>query len=552
MMRARWARAPRRSGAPALGAALLAVALGGGAGAGASAGAGAGEPSGLALAAAGSVDEELERWDLARAAEMVETMRGAFAGDAAFAYAEGRLEFFRGDYPAALDRLEVAARAPGAPRYFEEARALAASAKAATADLVTVPSKDGTVIFRVAERDRVLVPYAEEAFARIVATVNDRLGFRPATPVHVEFLPEVERLSAMTGLSVAAIHTSGTIAICKFARLMVTSPRALLHGYEWIDTLSHEYVHYAVNHLSGATVPIWLHEGLAKYLERAWREGGAAPATPRLPASMEHLLAVALKKGTLIPFEKMHPSMALLPSQEEAALAFAEVFTVVDYIVGRAGWDGTRTLLGEMRSGATVEDAVADVTGVPFKKLLTDWKAGLYHKGFRTHPGHVDRGLSFRDPGAADSDEEKPALGEIKSDKARKFLRLGELLREEGKVVAAAMELEKAHAADDGVGPTIALKLGRASLDVGKPARAVEVVTPLLALYPEMVGVHVVLGRARHALGQEDEAVAELTEALRINPFDPSVHKDLLSAYEALGRDGEAARERDVLALLKR
>jgi hypothetical protein len=575
------ARAPARAGARVLGLALV-LALGVAAGsrpgamalaapavppAAAAAAAAGTEPGPIALAAAAQVDTALEAWDIARAAVLVEKMRSTFAGDPTFAYAEGRLLFFQGDYDGAAERLAVAARAPGAPSYFGDAYDRARLTRAATKDLDVVPSRDGRVVFRVSKADRVLVPYAEEAFARIVDAVSARLGFTPTAPVRVEFVPEVERLSAMTGLAVEAIHTSGTIAICKFDKLMVTSPRALLYGYGWLDTVAHEYVHYAVNHLTGATVPIWLHEGLAKYLEQAWRlppgpDGAAAPS--KLPPAMEHLLAVALRTGKLIPFEKMHPSMALLPSQEEAALAFAEVFTMVDFLVARAGWDGVRGMLGDVGAGTDVEDAVAAAAHLPFKKVLADWKAGLRGKGLRVYPGLVARGLAFRaeDDAAggagaaaakdgADKGEEKPLLGEIKSDKARKHLRLGELLRGEGKMVAAVIELEKAHSADAGSGPTIALKLGRAYLDVGRPERAVAVVEPLVALYPEMVGVHVVLGRGKHALGDEAAAVEHLTEALRINPFDPGVHRALAEAYEKLGRAAEAERERTVLTLLR-
>ena len=43
---------------------------------------------------------------------------------------------------------------------------------------------------------------------------------------------------------------SGTIAICKYNKLMFTSPKAMLRGYEWLDTLSHEYVHFVISVIS--------------------------------------------------------------------------------------------------------------------------------------------------------------------------------------------------------------------------------------------------------------------------------------------------------------
>src|SRR5690606_21850179 len=131
-------------------------------------------------------------------------------------------------------------------------------------------------------------------------------------------------LANVSTLTVQEIETSGTIALCKFNRLMVTSPKALARGYSWLDTLAHELIHLVISEKSKNTVPIWLHEGLAKYSESLWRDG--VPGLALDPAS-ENLLASAVKKNDLVTFEQMHPSMAKLPSQEKTALAFAEVFT---------------------------------------------------------------------------------------------------------------------------------------------------------------------------------------------------------------------------------
>ena len=49
-------------------------------------------------------------------------------------------------------------------------------------------------------------------------------------------------------------------------------------------------------------------------------------------------LAQAVLKDKLITFERMHPSIALLPSQEDAALAFAQVSTFVQAFYGTPGF----------------------------------------------------------------------------------------------------------------------------------------------------------------------------------------------------------------------
>jgi hypothetical protein len=85
---------------------------------------------------------------------------------------------------------------------------------------------------------------------------------------------------------------------------MVTSPRALATGYPWLDTINHEFVHYAVSALTRDRAPVWLQEGLAKFLERRWRE----PAGGRIPPALETLLAKALRTGKLISFEAPSPT----------------------------------------------------------------------------------------------------------------------------------------------------------------------------------------------------------------------------------------------------
>src|SRR4029078_8813791 len=127
-------------------------------------------------------------------------------------------------------------------------------------------------------------------------------------------------------------------------KLMVTSPKGVVRGYDWLDTLAHEYVHFVVGHASQNTVPIWMHEGLAKYLESRWRGPAGGAMTPSTLA----LLGSRVRKNQLVPFEKMHPSMALLPTAEDAATAFAEVVFAIDYLHRTLGLEGLRTLLGAL------------------------------------------------------------------------------------------------------------------------------------------------------------------------------------------------------------
>jgi len=211
----------------------------------------------------------------------------------------------------------------------------------------------------------VLLPYARDALEASYRALHDDLGFEAELPVRVEFYRSPSDLAAVSSLSQAEVARTGTIALCKWGRLMVTSPRALATGYPWLDTINHEFVHYAVSQLTHDRAPVWLQEGLAKFLERRWRE----PAGGRIPPAMEHLLAKALRTGKLITFEAMHPSMAKLPSAEDATLAFAEVANAVAHLHAQAGMPGLRAALARVADGADAREAVAAAAGVTWPEF---------------------------------------------------------------------------------------------------------------------------------------------------------------------------------------
>ena len=144
------------------------------------------------------------------------------------------------------------------------------------------------------------------------------------------------------------IRTSGTVAVCKFNKLILLSPKALLKGYDWQDTAAHEYTHLVLTRRSRNEAPIWLQEGLAKWFEDDWR-GGDEPLSPVSAA----LVKDAVQKGALVTFDEMHPSLAKLPSQERAALAYAEVVLAVERMVLKAA----RTCSGSCSTSSRRKDA---------------------------------------------------------------------------------------------------------------------------------------------------------------------------------------------------
>jgi tetratricopeptide (TPR) repeat protein len=495
------------------------------------------------------IDVMLESWQVDNAAPIAEKFLSDYPDSSFALWAVGRARFFQGDYKDAVELIDRAiAQNTKAPKDWKEFRALAASTRDATKDLLEWKSPKGYFLFRYRPKDEVLLPYAAMALDAAYENLGSDFDLYPKTVIPVEFYGSAEELAKVSTLTTEEIKTSGTIALCKFNRLMVTSPRALLQGYGWMDTVAHEYVHYLVSVKSNNTVPIWLHEGLAKYHEQRWR----GTEKGWLPPSQEQILAEALKRGHLITFEQMHPSMAKLPSQDDTALAFAEVFMAVEYVKGQVGAKGIREVMGLLKEGKTVEEAISAVMQVPFSTFIDHWTKYMKAKKYQDRPGLLPKKLVFKTEGKAPPKED-PAESKTHdslSKEAKKYFRLGELLLAEGKNRAAVVQLEKAKKLDKTYGLALPMKLARAYLSTGLYQAAADAAGIVSDLYPEYVGGWLVGGRA--LLAKEEYALAKprLEEAMWLNPFDPDAHKDLKKACQKIADLACVTREEKSLSLL--
>jgi tetratricopeptide (TPR) repeat protein len=509
--------------------------------------------SASAFASAGKVEHAyrlIEEWRIEEADAEIAALVKAHPHDSDVAFLDGDLKFQHQDYEAAAERLEEAVKGARGGELGDEIRMLRDLARA-TADatkgfLTTTRPGAHFVIAHASGKDALLAPYALDALEKAWRALGTDFGDSPAQPIRVEIYPEVADLAKVSTLTLKEIETSGTIALCKFNRLMIVSPRALIAGYPWLDTLTHEYTHFIVSRTSHNTVPIWLHEGLAKFEERRWRKedrsGGLTP-------TMEHLLATGLQRKHLITFEQMHPSMAKLPSQEDTALAFAEVYTVVEYLVAQIGWDGVRKVIAEMKGGKTDAESVATVLGRPFAVFQHDWRGWLASRKLRAHPGLVPTALRFKKAPDAKKTDDEDLAATIGDEKVRKFARLGGMLRARRRLKAAASEYEKALELAGPGDPRVSSQLARTYLELGDHDRAIKTAEPLLALYPDQAGPNATVGESWLHKGDAAKAEPYLLAAIAISPFDPALHCGLERVYKQRG-DARSKEEATACARL--
>lgn len=444
--------------------------------------------------------------------------------------AAGVLRFFEQDYGAAVALIEESG-AGDAGGYLS----LAKAAREVTKDHVRFDGEHFAISYPKG-KDEVLVPYLVDALERQRAALHDAVGLVPPGRLTVEIVPDVRALAKISTLSEAEVRTSGTVAVAKFGKLMMLSPKALLKGYDWLDTAAHEYTHTVITLKTHNRAPIWLQEGLAKWFESAWR-GRADPLTPFSAA----LVRDAVAKGSLVTFQEMHPSLAKLPSQERAALAYAQVVLAVEYLVNRAGPAAIGRVTGAVGDGRTAEQAVADALGVPFERFLKEWKGYLGARPLPRGGDHELRRLAFKDDPRQRGDHAEWA--EISDAPARGFARLGEIYRVRGRWNAARIEYGKAYRR---VGGRVAILSGQYALAAamaGQKDEAARVLAEALGWNPDYPALNVQLARILVDRKDFGRAREHLLAANRQDPFDPEIHAGLAKAYGALGDPGAASRE---------
>lgn len=352
-------------------------------------------------------------------------LEGADAADTALALERARLELYEGNCDGAaalLARPDLANRAEGA-----DLGDIARGCARATAATVTVRDDERGVIVRLQDDDdRALVPILVDVAIKARTMLAKDLGVELPLPLRIDLVRDQFTLSAMTGLPEEAAQTTGTVAVAKWGRVTMISPRATTNGYAWLDTLTHELTHLALTRGTRDKAPLWLQEGVAKRQETRWREKEPLDDFPPADA----VAAVGLDKGLGVELDKIGPSIAMLPSAEQAQVAFAEVASFVRFWAREAGDEALPQLVLRLKTIDNPNDvgrAIGEVSAADFQTWIKRWRAHL-----ATAPRDLPAEL---EPGARPQN-----LKEI-----AKRVRLGELLQARGHAKAASLERARAY-----------------------------------------------------------------------------------------------------------
>ncbi|CAI2718046.1 tetratricopeptide repeat protein [Nitrospina watsonii] len=485
----------------------------------------------------------IDQWRFEEAEAHTQSLMDTYPDSGDVLFLQARLVFYQGDYARALDLLgKVADSAPTVKEFKHHVR----ETHQATQGMVTRESEH--FILRYTDGpDAVLVDYALDTLEKSYAVLGGILDHHPKEKVRVEIYPSREPFSRISPLTLQDIMTSGTVALCKYNRLMLISPGSLVRGYNWLDTISHEYVHFLLSSKSHNNVPLWLHEGIAKFLETRWR-GEPRHLTP----IMETVLANGLDNDYLIDFEAMMPSLAKLKTAEDVQLAYAEVATMVQYLVHLKGLEGLEALVAGLKDNRPIGDVLQTLVGKTLDRFQDDWKVYIKTQQLRRIPGLKVLKFQFkdkRDNGRAEDEDGERAL--IESRRARDLTMLGDILKSRDHIQAAIIEYRKAISESDTLSPVLYNKLADTYMITRKYDESETLLRQSLEYYPQFPSTLTNLGEVAF-LRKDYEAAREYYQrAERINPFNPQVHQRLIRIYAALGENAKKGHQETLLALIK-
>jgi tetratricopeptide (TPR) repeat protein len=470
----------------------------------------------------------VQDWDISSAEKVSERLLKKYpeSGDAHFLKA--RIEFMKGNYE---NSWKILRQVGNSFKEVEEFKSHVDATRRAAKNFISRETEHFILRFEEGP-DEVLIHDAEKALEASYQVLGKILDYYPEEKVIVEFYPDRQPFSKISPLTLKDILTSGTVALCKYNRIMMISPGSLVRGFNWLDTLSHEYVHYLLTKKSRNHLPLWMHEGIAKYLETQWR-GEKKYLSP----VMETVLSNALKNDYRVPLEAMMPSLAKLKNAEDVQLAYAEVSSMMEYLVSIKGNMVFPRILKDLASNAEFENTFTKHVGQDLVTFQTNWENWAKKLELKNIPGIEVLTTEFKNRKGLEP--ENKGYKQLKSRKARNFTFLGDILKSRDHYKAAIIEYKKALDESTTHSPVLFNKLAGSYLLTQKYQEAETLLKESLEFFPHFPTTLTNLGELYFSNEEYQTARVYFEKAVHINPFNPFVHMRLIHVYEKLELDNE-------------
>ena len=137
---------------------------------------------------------------------------------------------------------------------------------------------------------------------------------------------------------------------------------------ELTSMVTHEYTHAVIYDITGPNCPVWLHEGLAQYMERAD------------VTKADELVLEYYKRYEDIPSLKDFSGGFMSLGENEAYFAYMLSYSGTNYLIKTYGMSFVRDLLIGLGEGKDFDQAFADEYLITFDSFMSRWKKKLKNK----------------------------------------------------------------------------------------------------------------------------------------------------------------------------
>jgi tetratricopeptide (TPR) repeat protein len=129
--------------------------------------------------------------------------------------------------------------------------------------------------------------------------------------------------------------------------------------------LYHEYTHVVVQEMTNGNCPTWLNEGLAELQGRKIFNHPLGE------------LGKAAKNNSYLPFTRLEGAFTSL-GNNEAALAYQQSYSLVNFMVSAYGWPKVTELLQRLGQGDSIAVAMKKVMGdfgLDYEGVIAEWRS---------------------------------------------------------------------------------------------------------------------------------------------------------------------------------
>jgi len=241
-------------------------------------------------------------------------------------------------------------------------------------------------------------------------------------------------------------------------------------------------------------------------------------------------------------------------------LAFAEVFTVIEFMhgrnfAGRSGFGITNHLLETLQTGASMDASLNKAVGLTLGGMQKEWRQFLKRRPFRRIPGAKPRQLVFvkgdTQTAKVEEEEDEQAVADADGVQNRKWVRLGNLLRRRGRKKAATIEYEKAvGAGHQAKNASLLNRLIGLHMELEAFAKAGALLPQAIETFPNDPQTRILEGRLALREKRYAEALNAYDRAAWENPFHPEIYMAYYEIAEREKDDEKVTIVKEQMALL--